>query len=92
MKINWAVRLKNKVWLASVLALIVAFVFDILAMLDVAPAVTQDSVMQSVNALLTLLSALGVIIDPTTQGVQDSERAMTYTAPGVTETEPPDGQ
>ena len=34
--------------------------------------------MQSVSALLTLLTALGVVIDPTTQGISDSDRAMTY--------------
>ena len=60
------------------LATLVAFAFDVLALLDVAPAITQDSVMQSITALLTLLSALGVIIDPTTQGAADSERAMEY--------------
>ena len=65
-------------WLTTLLATLIAFVFDVLTLLDVAPAVTQDSVMQAVTALLTLLSALGVIIDPTTQGAADSDRAMEY--------------
>ena len=78
MKINWKVRLRNRVWLTTMLATLVAFAFDVLALLDVAPAITQDSVMQAITALLTLLSALGVIIDPTTQGAADSERAMEY--------------
>lgn len=77
-KINWKVRLRNRVWLTTLLATLIAFVFDVLTLLDVAPAVTQDSVMQFVTALLTLLSALGVIIDPTTDGAGDSERAMEY--------------
>lgn len=92
MQINWSVRLRNKAWLASALALAVAFAFDVLTLLDVAPAITQDSVMQGVNALLTILAGLGVIIDPTTPGVSDSERAMLYVAPGQFDTEPPDGQ
>ena len=91
MKINWTVRLKNKTWLAAALALLVTFVFDILALFDIAPAITQDNVMQAITALLTLLTGLGVIIDPTTQGVMDSDRAMSYEEPGVTKTEPPDG-
>lgn len=78
MKINWKVRLRNRVWLTTMLATLVAFAFDVLALMDVAPAITQDSVMQAITALLTLLSALGVIIDPTTQGAADSERAMEY--------------
>lgn len=77
-KINWKVRLRNRVWLTTLLATLIAFVFDVLTLLDVAPAVTQDSVMQFVTTLLTLLSALGVIIDPTTDGAGDSERAMEY--------------
>lgn len=77
-KINWKVRLRNRVWLTTLLATLIAFVFDVLALLDIAPAITQDSVMQFVTALLTLLSALGVIIDPTTDGAGDSERAMEY--------------
>ena len=78
MKINWKVRLRNRVWLASLLATVVAFVFDVLTLADVAPMLTEDTVMQAVTALLTLLTALGVIIDPTTPGAEDSDRAMEY--------------
>ena len=92
MKINWKIRLKNRTWLAAALALLVTFVFDVLALFEIAPAITQDNVMQLITIVLTVLSGLGVIIDPTTQGMADSERAMNYTAPGVIETEPPDGQ
>lgn len=92
MDINWRVRFRNKTWLAAALALLVTFVFDIFALFEIAPAITQDSVMQLVSVVLTLLTGLGVLIDPTTPGAKDSERAMGYTAPGVIETEPPDGQ
>lgn len=92
MKINWTVRLKNRTWLAAALALLVAFVFDILALFEIAPAITQDSVMQLVNTVLTILGGLGVIVDPTTPGMADSERAMLYVVPGKFEAEPPDGQ
>ena len=82
MKINWKVRLRNKTWLASLMALVVTFVYNLLAMLEIAPAVTEDWVMGIISTVLTLLTALGVLIDPTTQGVQDSERAMLYVEPG----------
>lgn len=77
-QINWKVRLRNRVWLTSMLATLVAFAFDVLALLDVVPAIGEDSVMHAVTALLTLLSAVGVVIDPTTEGAGDSERAMEY--------------
>ncbi len=78
MKINWKVRLRNKTWLASVLALAVSFVYDLLAMLDVIPPLSEDWLLSLMQTLLTLLTALGVVIDPTTDGAADSDRAMTY--------------
>lgn len=82
MKINWTVRIKNKVWLSSFLAFVVSTVYTLLGMLDIAPAVTQDSVLQVISAVLQLLGLLGVITDPTTPGVSDSARALEYTEPG----------
>lgn len=82
MKINWKVRLRNKTWVASLLALIVSFVYDLLAMLEVVPAVSEDWLMSLIQTMLTVLTMLGVVIDPTTQGVQDSDRAMLYVEPG----------
>ncbi len=78
MQINWKVRLRNRVWLTTLLATLVAFIFDLLALLDVAPAITEDTVLQAISTLLTLLTALGVVVDPTTPGAQDSDRAMEY--------------
>ena len=78
MQINWKVRLRNKTWLASVLALIVSFVYDLLAMADVVPPLNQDWLMSLIQTILTLLTALGVVIDPTTDGAADSDRAMGY--------------
>ena len=78
MQINWKIRLRNKTWLASVLALIVSFVYDLLAMLDYIPPLSEDWLLSLFQTLLTLLTALGVVIDPTTQGAKDSDRAMHY--------------
>lgn len=82
MKINWKVRLRNKAWLMSVIALVITFVYDLLAMLEIVPSVTEEWIMGIVQTALTLLTALGVLIDPTTQGVADSDRAMLYVEPG----------
>lgn len=92
MKINWKVRFKNKAWLAALIALVVNFVYNLLSAFDVVLPVEQDNVMAVVTAVLTMMTGLGVIIDPTTPGMADSERAMLYVVPGQFETEPPDGQ
>jgi phi LC3 family holin len=80
-KINWKVRFKNKVWLATFLSLIVGFVFNILAMFDVYPAFTQNQVTEIITQVLTFLGLIGVLVDPTTAGLGDSERAMSYDEP-----------
>ena len=81
MKLNWKVRFRNKVWLGSFLSLIVGFVYSMLALFDVFPQVTQNLVVQLLNQVLTFLGLIGVIVDPTTAGVGDSDRAMSYTEP-----------
>lgn len=78
MKINWKVRIKNKTWLAGALALIISFLYDLLGMLGVTAPVEQGWVMNLIQTVLTMLAMLGVVIDPTTPGAGDSDRAMTY--------------
>ena len=83
MGINWKVRIKNKnFWLALIptLALIattVASVFGYTIDLDT----LVGKIQAVVNAIFALLVILGIVVDPTTAGVSDSERAMTYTEP-----------
>ena len=81
MKINWKVRFKNKLWLGSFLSLIVSFVYSMLNLFDVFPAVTRNSVLELLNQILTFLGLIGVLADPTTAGLGDSERAMGYEEP-----------
>ena len=81
MKINWKVRLKNGVFLASFISLIITFVYNILALLGIYPAITQSMVVQICNQVLLCLAAVGVISDPTTVGLGDSVRALGYNEP-----------
>lgn len=80
-KINWKVRFKNKIWLGSFLSLIVGFVFSMLSLFDVYPVITESQILQYVNNALTFLGLFGVLIDPTTEGMFDSERALNYEEP-----------
>ena len=86
-KINWKVRFKNKVWLASFISLIIGFVFSILRMFDVYPKVTENEIAIAIDNLLTFLGMIGVLIDPTTEGMFDSQRALSYEKPWVDEPE-----
>lgn len=83
MKINWKVRIKNKVfWLALIPAVlllvqVVAAVFGIDLNLDA----LGDKLLAVVNALFAVLTILGVVTDPTTAGISDSRQAMEYDKP-----------
>lgn len=83
MKINWLVRIKNK-------AFWVAFVPAVLLLIQTVAALfgfqidlgeIGDKILAVVNAVFVVLAILGIVADPTTEGVSDSEQAMTYTAP-----------
>lgn len=81
--INWTVRLKNKAfWVAIIpaallLVQVVAAVFGFT--LDLGNL--GNKLLEVVNAAFAVLAILGVVTDPTTKGITDSDRALTYTEP-----------
>ena len=83
MKINWKVRIRNRnFWLALIPALL------LLVQVVAAPfgykwdfGVLNQQLAAIINAVFALLSILGVVNDPTTAGVGDSVRAMSYEEP-----------
>ena len=81
MNINWKIRFQNKTFLTGLISLVVVFIYGLLQLLEIAPAVTQSAVMQVAEGILTILGMLGVIADPTTAGLSDSKQALTYTSP-----------
>lgn len=72
MKFNWRVRFRNRIWLTTLLAVVCTFVFDLLQLFGVQTNVEQEQILQAGAAILSLLSALGVVMDPTTPGVSDT--------------------
>ena len=82
-KINWTVRVKNKAfWVALIPAVlllvqVVAAVFGFT--IDLGDL--GNKLLAVVNALFAVLAILGVVTDPTTSGIADSEQALTYTEP-----------
>lgn len=81
MKINWKLRGQNKVTLVSIMALVVAFVYQVLGMFGVVPKVAESDIVNLLTMLIDILVAIGVVTDPTTKGINDSERAMGYEEP-----------
>lgn len=81
--INWTVRIKNKTfWVALIPAMlllvqVIAAVFGYT--LDLGGL--GNKLLDVVNALFAVLAILGIVTDPTTEGVTDSEQALTYTEP-----------
>jgi len=90
MKINWKVRFKNTTWLLTFFSLLIGFVYNILKMFDIVPIVTENQIMDLIGQILTFLGLIGVLVDPTTKGLGDSERALGYEEPWTDEKVPPE--
>ena len=82
MKINLKARLKNKTFVISAVTLCVSFIYKLLALAEVVPAFSEYEVMSLFDMLINTLALAGVLIDPTTEGFSDSDRAMTYYTDG----------
>lgn len=81
MQINWKLRLKHKVTLTAIVLGVVSIAYKILAMLGIVPAISENEVVEVVLLVIELLVLLGVVVDPTTAGVGDSQQAMNYDKP-----------
>ena len=81
MNINWKLRLQNKATLVPLFVTIVTAIYQILAICGVTPSVTQSSIVDVFYLIVDALTMVGIVTDPTTKGVSDSSRAMTYGQP-----------
>ena len=82
MRINIPLRFKNKVTLLAIISLLVRIVIAVFALFAIKPPVSYDALMNVIKMSLDLLVLVGVITDPTTPGIGDSEKAMGYTELG----------
>ena len=72
--INWRLRFQNKATLLAIASTVILLIQQLGFKLP-------DNIADIVNTFLTLLVLLGVINDPTTEGISDSPKALTYTEP-----------
>ena len=72
--INWKLRFQNKATLLAIASTVILLIQQLGFKLP-------DNIADVVNTFLTLLVLLGVINDPTTEGISDSPKALTYNEP-----------
>lgn len=78
MKINWKARFKNPTFVITFITLIVTFVYQILGIFGVVPSISEESIVNVITIAVNFLATIGVLVDPTTDGMSDSTRALTY--------------
>ena len=83
MKINWKVRIKNKAFWVAFIPTALLLVQQVLALFGVTLdfAGLSDQLLGIVGTAFCLAALFGVVNDPTTAGVNDSEQAMLYGEP-----------
>lgn len=81
MNINWKVRLRSGPFWVGLISLVLTFIYTLLNMAGIVPQFEQKQVMDIVVMLLQILAFIGVVSDPTTKGIEDSEQAMRYNEP-----------
>jgi len=81
MKINWKVRLKHKPFLVAMFSALILLVTQVGNAFGVDTTLFNAEVTNIFNAILGVLVVAGVVIDPTVEGLKDSEQAMQYKEP-----------
>lgn len=83
MKINWTVRWNNKAFWLSFIPALLLLVQTMAALFGFTLDLGEvgNRLIAVVEAVFVVLALLGVVADPTTKGMNDSARAMTYTDP-----------
>lgn len=91
--INWLVRIKNKAWWLAIVPALCIFVQAVLSIFDITWDYSElvGKIAAVIEAVFGVLILLGVTVDPTTDGVADSQRALTYTEPAPNVIQSADG-
>ena len=82
--INWKVRIKNKAFWMAIIPAVLVLVQVVLAVFGISADFGElgNRLLDVVNAVFVVLAILGIVNDPTTDGVvKDSARAMGYEKP-----------
>ena len=83
MRVNWKVRIKNKAFWITIVPALLLVVQTVASLFgyDWDFVILNQQIAAIINAVFALLAILGVVNDPTTAGITDSYRAMSYDKP-----------
>lgn len=83
MIVNWKVRIQNKTFWVSVIPAVALVVQTVASFFGYTIDTTETTgkIIAIVDAVFAVLTVLGVVVDPTTAGYNDSARAMGYDEP-----------
>ena len=81
--INWKVRVKNKAFWVALIPAVILVVQLVAGLFGWGIDLTDISgkLVAIVDAIFVVLTILGIVQDPTTKGIKDSDRALTYEEP-----------
>ena len=83
MKVNFLVRAKNEVFWVTFIPAVLVLIQAIAAVFGFSLDLSAlgDKLVAVVVALFAVLTLLGVVVDPTTEGLRDTKLALSYTKP-----------
>ena len=83
MKINWEVRIKNKNFWMSLIPAILLLIQAVASVFGYKLEFGElgDKLLLVVNSVFAVLALLGIVNDPTTATLSDSDLALSYSEP-----------
>ena len=81
MKMNWILRLQNKTTLTTLCIAIITAIYGIFAAVGFVPSITQEQATNLVLTFIGIATSIGIVVDPTTKGMNDSKQALKYDDP-----------
>lgn len=81
MKVNWKVRLHHKPFWMALIATLLVLGNQVASLFGQDFSVYNEQITKIAESVLLVLGLLGIVLDPTTSGVSDSDQAMLYYKP-----------
>lgn len=83
MNINWIVRIKNKAFWCTLIPMVLLLIKQVAAIFgyQIDFGDLGNQLIAAVGTIFALLALVGIVNDPTTEGLSDSHLAMTYEEP-----------
>ena len=81
MNINWKLRFQNKVTLTAIVLAVIGLVYQVLGLFGVIAPISQEAIVAVAGSLINVFVLLGIVVDPSVDGISDSANSMTYNYP-----------